>query len=143
MRSAWLLGIIIAIIITGCGESKPLNQQHISRASFVRGKEVFMERCMFCHGINADGNGSLVKTLSPPYPSNFCQPEVALIPRDSLLQVIRDGGEATGKNPAMPAWKDVLSNQEIDDLISFIHATSMLGRVPADYDMHNAEVFTK
>ena len=84
--------------------------------SVARGKALFAEYCVTCHGERGDGKGPSATGLNPP-PANFT-----------------DAGFIRGETPydfyhvislckthtAMPAWDDVLSIQERWDLVSYL-----------------------
>src|SRR6266516_1979721 len=42
----------------------------VTEQNLLRGKEVFLERCVGCHGLNGDGKGPGARFLSPP-PADF------------------------------------------------------------------------
>ncbi|MBI5683102.1 MAG: cytochrome c [Deltaproteobacteria bacterium] len=71
-----------------------------------RGKEIYHERCAACHGI--DGNPIL------PASPNFAKGERMEKPDKELLNTIKHG-----KN-LMPPWKDVLTEEEIKDALTFV-----------------------
>ncbi len=45
---------------------------------------------------------------------------MATIPDATLAQVIREGGGAAKLNPAMPAWSEALSPEQIDGLVAYV-----------------------
>ncbi len=44
--------------------------QYVPAATLNKGKQIYSEYCMACHGVNGDGNGVASKGLQPP-PRNF------------------------------------------------------------------------
>ena len=73
-----------------------------------------MQSCASCHGVNADGNGSLAINLHTK-PTNL-----------RMMAGMHSDGEfawkiANGKG-AMPAWKGVLSETEIWNAVNFIQS---------------------
>jgi len=42
----------------------------VTEANLLRGKEVFLQRCVGCHGLNGDGKGPAATFMSPP-PADF------------------------------------------------------------------------
>ena len=86
--------------------------------------EIYAQRCRGCHGEEGDGLGPAAERLNPP-PRDFTLGmykfkssgfEEFLPNEEDLLRMIRDGMPGT----AMPAWGDVLSDQEMADLVVFI-----------------------
>jgi len=86
--------------------------------------EIYAHRCKGCHGAEGDGLGPAAERLNPP-PRDFTLGmykfkssgfEEFLPNDDDLLRMIRDGMAGT----AMPGWGDILSNQEMADLVVYI-----------------------
>lgn len=82
-----------------------------------RGEKLFQDNCAFCHA--ADGTGkNWIGAFLEPHPRNLTAPEfMANTSRSRLKMVIREGLPGT----SMPAWKAVLSDQEIDAVIAYIN----------------------
>lgn len=84
--------------------------------SELRGEGLFQGNCAFCHG--ADGTGrNWIGSFLEPHPRDLTNPEfMASMNRTRLRSVIRDGLKGT----SMPAWKSVLSEQQIEDVIAYV-----------------------
>ncbi len=89
-----------------------------------KGEAVYVKRCLQCHGEEGDGLGPGAESLNPP-PRDFTLGLYKFIssafdadlPNDEdLLRMVRDGMPGT----AMPGWSDVLSEQEIRDVVAYI-----------------------
>lgn len=81
-----------------------------------RGEVVFKTNCILCHGINGTGNGRAAH-LFDPRPADLTRSDKN---NDYKRLIITNGGEAMGRSPAMPAWGDQLSPQEIGDTVSYL-----------------------
>ncbi len=81
-----------------------------------RGEALFQSNCAFCHG--ADGTGkNWIGSFLQPHPRDLTDDGVKKrMTRQRLRSVIADGLPGT----TMSAWKNVLSAQQIDDLVSYI-----------------------
>lgn len=94
------------------------------RPSLARGRELFQENCVGCHGLAGAGDGADAKRLGIK-PADFT--DLALMrgqtPRDAF-NVITLGRQKSG----MPAWGEALSAQQVWDLVSYIWS---LSRTPA------------
>ena len=73
---------------------------------------VYKANCAPCHGAAGDANTPAGKTFKVP---SFSSDDVLKEPDTQLLQVAKDG---KGK---MPAWHDKLSEDQLKDLIAYIH----------------------
>jgi len=88
------------------------------------GGEVYGRRCTWCHGEEGDGVTDVAERLNPP-PRDFTFAQYKIkttdfendYPNDDdLFRMIRDGMPGT----AMPGWSDVLTDQQIWDLVAYI-----------------------
>ncbi|MFQ5549154.1 MAG: ethylbenzene dehydrogenase-related protein [Woeseia sp.] len=94
-----------------------------------RAADIYAHRCQGCHGADGDGLGPAAERLNPP-PRDFTLGmykfkssgfEEFLPNDDDLLRMIRDGMPGT----AMPGWGDVLSDQDMADLV--LHIKTLAG----------------
>lgn len=89
-----------------------------------RGEVLFKKNCAFCHGGDGTGKNWIGSFLEPSPRDLTSKAFMSTIGREQLLQRIREGIPGT----AMPAWKSVLDNAQIQDIIHYIarafHATS-------------------
>jgi mono/diheme cytochrome c family protein len=58
--------------------------QYVSAATLNKGKQIYAEYCMACHGVKGDGNGVAAKGLQPP-------------PRNFTLGIIKFGNVVSGE----------------------------------------------
>ena len=77
-----------------------------------RAASVYKTNCAACHGAVGDGNTPAGKVFNVP---SFSSETVLKEPDGSLLAIAKNG---KGK---MPAWHDKLSEDQLKDLIAFIH----------------------
>jgi mono/diheme cytochrome c family protein len=80
---------------------------------------VYYSRCAACHGPAGKGDGPAAASLTPR-PRDFGEPSWHRRD-DEVLAVIRDGGAAHGKSPAMPANAD-LDERDLAALVTFIQS---------------------
>jgi mono/diheme cytochrome c family protein len=85
-------------------------------ASVIRGRLVFQNYCTLCHGKEGKGDGRAARLHTPP-PFNLTKSGA---PRDYIAQVVRKGGEAMGRGKGMPPWGDQLTDEQINDTLSFL-----------------------
>ena len=89
-----------------------------------KGAEIYARRCVLCHGEEGDGLGPAAERLNPP-PRDFTLGQYKIkttgfddiVSNDEdLFRMINDGMPGT----AMPGWGDMLSDQDIWDLIAHL-----------------------
>lgn len=92
--------------------------------SINRGKDLFLRNCASCHGENADGNGPAAKSLTPK-PANLKKMSGMHSDEDFALTIENGKG-------LMPAWKNILNDNQVSDLVYYIQSLS--GRDKARHD---------
>lgn len=78
-----------------------------------KGKALYANLCIRCHGVEGKGNG--VMTFTPPV-ADLTAPAVQNKLDATLLKTIHDGR----KNTAMGAWKFVLTEEEMRDVTAYV-----------------------
>src|SRR5439155_19014078 len=91
----------------------------VTEANLLRGKEIFLQRCVGCHGPNGDGKGPAASFLSPP-PADFTDKDDACCggdtgPGDFYYRILR-GWPGT----AMENFGDRLSVNDIWRVVLFV-----------------------
>jgi len=79
----------------------------------VSGREIYVNICIRCHGI--DGNGAQEIKLVPP-PADLSSSAVQNRLDGTLFKRIHEGKP----NTAMGAWKHALSDDEIWDVLAYV-----------------------
>lgn len=73
----------------------------------AKAKQIFRDRCVPCHGAVGQGDGPASATLSPK-PRKYADKEwQASVTDEYLEKIIKYGGAAVGKSPAMPNNPDL------------------------------------
>ena len=86
----------------------------------ARGKATYKELCAKCHGSGGKGDGKEAATLeTKPKDLTDCA-RMAKFSDDELFRIAKDGGEAAGLSNDMPAYKDSLEDDEIQDVVAFL-----------------------
>jgi mono/diheme cytochrome c family protein len=102
----------------------PFAAQPSPLSAHDRGKALYERNCAVCHGTDGQA-GTPVGRLLKPRPRNFADPiEMARLTVDRIYRTIKEGRPGT----AMAAWKQVLTETEIGDVIDYIHSFSSAGR---------------
>ncbi|MCB9094513.1 MAG: c-type cytochrome [Halobacteriovoraceae bacterium] len=115
MKSCYTLLLLLSstLIFVSCNESgfktgrTFIGGKKISAATLSKGKQIYLEYCSACHGLNGDGNGPAAKGSVPP-PRNFTQglykfglvQDGALPTDEDFIRIIQGGLKGT----AMLKW---------------------------------------
>ena len=89
------------------------------------GKEIYEQYCALCHGPQGKGDGSLSANLDPKPRDHTDGAYMNALTDAHLLKVVGEGGAASGLAAIMPAWKDILSAQQIQDVIAFVRTLAV------------------
>lgn len=131
--------ILLTILLTSCSLEQDSSQIDLSADQYARpepppeykgvkfpdqtkesfiasGGKTYQFNCESCHGENGAGNGVLAASLDKkPVPFNFDEVEDSY-----LFWRISEGGMMDPFNSVMPAWKSILSEQQIWEVIAFL-----------------------
>jgi mono/diheme cytochrome c family protein len=91
-------------------------------SAISEGKIIYQSNCASCHGESAQGDGPAASSLDPK-PQDLAE----LVPSLSdgyILWRISDGGMLPPFHSAMPAWKTILSEDQIWQLVAYLRELS-------------------
>ncbi len=91
------------------------------KGNAAEGKTQYDNVCVACHGPSGKGDGVAAAALDPKPRDLSDAAYVSTLSNEHLYKVISEGGTAVGLSPMMAAWGGVLSEQQIWDVIAFIH----------------------
>jgi len=80
----------------------------------AHGRQVYVARCVLCHGPEGKGDGPAAAALNPKPRNHTDGAYMNSRTDEELLAVIHNG------KGAMPAWKSVLSEQEMQDVLKYV-----------------------
>ena len=87
------------------------------RGDAERGAALHLQHCTGCHGVDGKGDAIVMHMDVPP--KDQADPVyMKTLPDEFLYLAVCKGGEAVGRNFIMPAWGDLLSDQDIKDLVA-------------------------
>ena len=93
----------------------------------ARGKEIYVTKCVVCHGERGDGKGPGAATL-PFKPADFTDTKMVVhMPGNYWFWRVSEGGLVEpfkSKGSAMPAWKSELSIADRWAVIAYTHSLS-------------------
>lgn len=98
-----------------------------------KGEAIYLKRCWWCHGKKGGADGPAASFLIPPprdftlgmYKYKTSEPKAEIVRDEDLFREITNGMPGTG----MPAWNDILSEQDRWDVVAYIKSlTDMFGK---------------
>ena len=108
---AVLVGIAV-LAFAGGASLKELNVSQPER-DVLSGKVIYSTICIRCHGVDAKGGGQM--KFTPPA-ADLTSPVVQGKLDARLFKSVHDGKT----NTAMGAWREVLSDDEIWDVLAYV-----------------------
>ena len=101
--------------------SKKPNPIKSDPASIDRGKKSYFQYCSSCHGAKAMGDGPVAASLNPK-PTNLVAMSGGHPDGDFAWKIANGRG-------AMPAWKSMLNEKQIWDLVNYIQNLNPKGKM--------------
>ena len=104
----------------------------------AEGAELYFANCIYCHGDRLDGKGHFGEAFNPR-PANFQDVgTIAQLQESYLFWRITTGGpglprEGTPWASAMPVWHEILEEQEVWKIITFLY--DYTGHVPRSWEL--------
>jgi copper transport protein len=112
-------GAVLAFGVDTHGEAvnpSAANPVKPTAESIERGRMLFEQNCVVCHGADGRGDGPRAAELNPA-PSDFRQ-HVPFHDDAQLFAFIANGFPGS----AMPAWRDQLSEEDIWNIVNFLRS---------------------
>ena len=100
---------------------EPWTSPEFGNASAGRGKVIYKEYCMQCHGATGKGDGPAASTLEPK-PAIHANINFGEMPAEYLYNMINHGGAAMGKSANMPYWGLTIGQQGVAVVMAYLKA---------------------
>ncbi len=85
------------------------------------GMQVYDNNCTICHGADGKGKGTITKIYDMEPADHTDARSMNRISNEKIRSIISEGTKGA---KLMPGWKDILSDKEIEDVISYIRLLS-------------------
>lgn len=127
MKGKLMIAALCTALLTGCGDGTKTPEvqgkgpRQYDKNLLARGERVFQANCAVCHGSGGEGKpgwqqpGPDGLLLPPPLDNSG---RVWRLTSSQIKQFIRQGSPHGRSN--MPAWQGKLSDQEIDEVTTWI-----------------------
>ena len=115
------------------------------REAVRAGSQIYYQNCFYCHGDQLSGKGHFARGFDP-LPTDFSDVgTIAQLQESFLFWRITTGGPGLPKggmpwNSAMPAWHEMLSEEEVWNVITFLF--DYVGQVPRMWDQGISKAVT-
>ena len=76
--------------------------------------------CVQCHGVKRNGRGVNTRDMAVQPRDHSDAKGMGDIPDEEIAHAIKDGGLAVNKSVLMPAWGNVMSDEEIKELVAYL-----------------------
>jgi len=125
LRRHFVAGPLL-VIAAAAACSLPPKKSAVDPQSVARGKPLYLQNCAPCHGTAGEGNGPLAPDYNPP-PTNLVASGVRVSTKG--LEVVIEmphyssrliKKRVTTGNREMLAWNEILTEQEIDDVVAYV-----------------------
>lgn len=116
-----LAGITIASCLLFAGKAAAADDQY---AKAARNYDTY---CVQCHGINRNGKGINSRDMSVQPRDHTDAKGMGDIPDDEIFHAIKDGGLAVNKSVLMPAWGNVLTEEEVKEMVAYLRHVCKCG----------------
>ena len=113
----------LALAFASAGVLASTHELRPGNTPVARGAAVFSKYCALCHGSGGAGDGRAAAMQKVP-PADLT---VSTRPLSYKLQIVREGGAALGRSSSMPAWREVLSDAEIADVVDYVETLNSTG----------------
>lgn len=116
------LSVSVVLLLAACSKPKPAPEEDVSPPPaapaapatnaapgdpVAKAKITFEQRCTPCHGATGNGDGPASASLTPK-PRNYTDKEWQASVNDEYIEkIIKFGGAAVNKSPAMPSNPDL------------------------------------
>ena len=113
--------LVGAVFITGCLSDKIdelASEKPVHLFSVKEGKRLFQHLCFPCHGESGRGDGIFWASAMDITPADLTK----FTPAESsrIFKTIKYGSEAQGKSNLCPPWKNNISDEEIEYIVSYV-----------------------
>jgi cytochrome c oxidase cbb3-type subunit 3 len=111
-----VLGAISYMLLSR--QEEPVPQAIASDPLLLRGRAIYLERCLNCHGPSGQGDGPIAKGLTGPPPRNLAKDPWKYGDRpDQVLAVLADGV----KDAQMPGWSGNYGPEDLKAVAAYVY----------------------
>ena len=124
MAVRWVFGLIALFGLGGflayhqlSRPGEPIPAEIAADPLLLRGREIYLERCVACHGPAGLGDGPLAKSLNPRPRNLASDPWKYGEKPDEVLKVVANGV----KDSQMPAWAGTYELPDLKAIAAYVY----------------------
>jgi cytochrome c oxidase cbb3-type subunit III len=91
-----------------------------TKGNSKRGEDLYIEKCVLCHGSRGQGWDWSKRVEKPPIPIPDLSKVVPQRSDQYLFNIVHGGGEAVGKTRLMPPFGFQLNDGEVWDIVAYM-----------------------
>lgn len=114
----WVVAFTVGF--NGAADAAPIGPAP-TRSPLDSGEQIYRTTCVACHGVSGSGAPQTTVGFTNPLPDftdcNFASRETSA----DWYAIVRDGGPVRGFHRIMPAFRYLLSPQQIRNVVAYIH----------------------
>jgi mono/diheme cytochrome c family protein len=120
VRTLVCASLVVLITHASVAAQSPAGQPAAPRT----GEQIYRAACAACHGPDGKGLPQSILGFEPPaaFPDFTDCPVSSAEPDLIWLAIVHMGGRVRGESHIMPAFADVLTDEEIDRVVQYLHA---------------------
>ena len=101
-----------------CHREEPIPPAVASDPLLLRGREIYIEKCLSCHGPSGQGDGPIAKGLTGPPPRNMVKEPWKYGERpEQVLAILADGA----KDAQMPGWSGTYGPDDLKAIAAYTY----------------------
>ena len=103
---------------TEAPSAEPPAEVATAEPSLELGKQVYMNRCVMCHGESGKGDGPAGKALNPPPRDHTSKEYMSTLTDEQIRTTVSDG------KGAMPPHRALLTDAELTSVVMYVRSLS-------------------
>ena len=125
IQTRWLMYLAV-IAVAGCvgisAQTPAAPSGVASRLTLETGRQIYQAGCISCHGANGKGQSQELAGFERPstFPDFSDCPTATPEPDVQWRAIITNGGPARAFSQIMPAFKDLLTETQIDKVVGYL-----------------------
>jgi mono/diheme cytochrome c family protein len=114
------LGVEVGLRLAAFLLLAPIALAAQTKGDTTQGEELYVEKCVLCHGSRGQGWDWSKRVEKPPIPVPDLTEVVPLRSDQYLFDIVQGGGEAVGRTRLMPPFGFQLSEEQVWHIVAYV-----------------------